>query len=192
MAAYAGVLLGGVTGSGAVIGLRILTLAKPAQVDATVPASAILDRLAPTPWRSFTLPVPPVSVFVSWAGVAPAADRMVGHRRPRQRAWNSRRRSGIAEIAAGTGLAAQVEALRARVWSAPFAEGTPAPRGLAFAAYGLGFVRGRARAAEPRGHLVAAHHADRARARPVSLSAGEPSQPVRSPWGGDATARVEP
>ena len=37
LAAYAGVLPGrGVTGSGAVIGLRILTLAKPAQVDATV------------------------------------------------------------------------------------------------------------------------------------------------------------
>ncbi|MFN8097185.1 MAG: hypothetical protein U0Q21_02685 [Dermatophilaceae bacterium] len=145
LAAYAGVLPGrGVTGSGAVIGLRILTLAKPAQVDATVPASAILDRLArtPRPGGPFTLPVPPVSVFVSWAGVAPPRTGWSVIGDLDAASLELAAQEGIAEIAAaGTGLAAQVEALRARVWSAPFAEGTPAPRGLAFAAYGLGFVR---------------------------------------------------
>ena len=125
LAAYVGVLPGrGVTGSGATLGLRVFGLAEPTEVDVTVPAAAILDRLArdgSDPGEA-GLPIPPMSVFVPWAGITPP-------------------RSGWDPYAAfpGTGLAAQVEALRSRVWAQPLGS-SPAPAGLAFAAYGLGFV----------------------------------------------------
>ncbi len=145
LAAYAGVLPGrGVTGSGAVIGLRVLALAEPAEVDATVPAAAVLDRLArnPGPGGPFTLPVPPMSVFLPWAGVTPPRGGWAVVGDIDAALIVRAAEDGIAEVAAaGTGLAAQVEALRARVWSGPLVAEASAPRGLAFAAYGLGFVR---------------------------------------------------
>ena len=47
LAAYVGVLPGrGLMGEGAVLGLRVMALAEPAQVDVTVPLGAVTDRTA--------------------------------------------------------------------------------------------------------------------------------------------------
>jgi hypothetical protein len=145
LAAYAGVLRGrGVTGTGAVLGLRLLRLAEPAAVDATVPAAAILDRLARpgTGTGPVTLPIPPMSVFVPWSGMSPPRSGWHVEGEMDAATIVAAAAAGIAEVAAaGTGPAAQVEALRTRVWSGGLVDASMAPRGLAFAAYGLGFVR---------------------------------------------------
>ena len=143
LAAYVGVLPGrGVTGSGATLGLRVFGLAEPTEVDVTVPAAAILDRLArdgSDPGEA-GLPIPPMSVFVPWAGITPPRSGWEPYAAFPGADVIAAAEAGIAEVGvAGTGLAAQVEALRSRVWAQPLGE-SPAPAGLAFAAYGLGFV----------------------------------------------------
>lgn len=152
LAAYVGVLPGrGVTGSGATLGLRVFGLAEPAEVDVTVPAAAVLDRLAREPVLDRVaregsdpgearLPIPPMSVFVPWAGITPPRSGWEPYAAFPGADVIAAAEAGIAEVGvAGTGLAAQVEALRSRVWAQPLGE-SPAPAGLAFAAYGLGFV----------------------------------------------------
>lgn len=143
LAAYVGVLPGrGVTGSGATLGLRVFGLAEPAEVDVTVPAAAILDRLAregSDPGEA-RLPIPPMSVFVPWAGITPPRSGWEPYAAFPGADVIAAAEAGIAEVGvAGTGLAAQVKALRSRVWAQPLGS-SPAPAGLAFAAYGLGFV----------------------------------------------------
>lgn len=144
LAVYAGVLPGrGITGSGAVLGLRVLGLAEPADVDVAVPVAAILDRLARPVGADepASLAIPPVSAFVPWAGISPPRGDWSHQSDVDGALVVAAATAGIAEVAAaGTGLAAQVEALRARVWSRPFLDGLDAPAGLAFAAYGLGFI----------------------------------------------------
>lgn len=149
LAAYVGVLPGrGLSGAGAVMGLRVARLAEPAQVDATVGVAAILDRVARDdqlpPDGPVSLKLPPVRVFAPWAAVSPPRSgwQVVGSIPAAQLVATAA--AGIAEVAAaGTGLAAQVDALRARVWGQPVAVGaaaSSAPAGLALAAYGLGFL----------------------------------------------------
>ncbi len=149
LAAYVGVLPGrGLGGAGAVMGLRVVHLAQPAQLDATVPVAAVLDRVArdrPLPQEGpVALPVPPMRVFAPWAAVSPPRSGWQSAGSVPTGALVSAAAAGIAEVAAaGTGPAAQVDALRARVWGRPLevaAEGPGAPAGLAFAAYGLGFL----------------------------------------------------
>ena len=145
LAAYVGVLPGrGLSGAGAVLGLRVSRLAEPGDLDATVPVSAILDRVArarPLPTSGpVSLGVPPVRVFAPWAGVSSPRSGWEPHATIPSAELVATAAAGIAEIAAaGTGLAAQVEALRARVWGQPLHE-SGAPAGLALAAYGLGFL----------------------------------------------------
>jgi hypothetical protein len=141
LAAYVSMLPGsGLMGEGAVLGLRVMGLAEPVEVDATVPLAAVLDRLARD--AGTTLPVPPTTVRVPWAALSP----------PRQ-GWervgavsadeiNAVARQGISEIAGGAPPEAgghAVTALRRQVWGRASATTPPVPAGGAFAAYALGF-----------------------------------------------------
>jgi hypothetical protein len=73
LAAYVGVLPGqGLMKHGAVIGMRVMPLAEPAELDVTVPLAGITDRLARhEPGVVATLPVPPTTVSAGWAAMAP-------------------------------------------------------------------------------------------------------------------------
>ena len=164
LAMYACALHGG--GGPTVLALRVLSLAEPTELDATVPLSALSDRFArldrlmagarPTPrsvGRPIELPVPPTTATsASWAGMAP----------PRS-GWNiegmvplpllrDAARAGIEEVAAGvpsgSGSAA-VARLRGLVWGRSLlGPGAPAvPAGVAFAAETFGFL-GRAPSGE--------------------------------------------
>ena len=143
LAAYVGVLPGsGLMAEGVVIGLRAMPLAEPADLDVTVPLAAVTDRLARE--GGTTLSVPPVTVRVAWAAMAPprggwervgavAADEMYAVAR-----------QGIEEVASGAPADAggsAVAALRRQVWGRLTTTTPPVPAGGAFAAYVLGFVR---------------------------------------------------
>lgn len=144
LAAYVGVLPGsGLLAEGVVIGLRAMPLAEPVDLDVTVALGALTDRLAREPGR--TLSVPPVTVRVAWAAMAPprggwervgavTADEMYAVAR-----------QGIEEVASGAPPDAggpAVAALRRHVWGRLTTTTPPVPAGGAFAAYVLGFVRG--------------------------------------------------
>ncbi len=145
LAVYVSPLHGG--GGPTVLGLRTLALARPSELDVTVPLAALLDRFARDPGAgpAVQLAVPPAQALgVAWAGMSP----------PRQ-GWDAvglvdaatmRRaaEAGVAEVAAGTPPGAGAHAvarLRAQVWGRPLAEGLDGvPAGVAFAADALGFT----------------------------------------------------
>ncbi|WP_018156451.1 hypothetical protein [Demetria terragena] len=149
LAVWVGVLKGrGLTGEGTVLGLRVLALAEPAEVDEVVPLSAVTDRLARMGTTSSVLPVPPMTRQTTWAAISPP-----------QSGWSplggvpveqirDAAHAGIAEVASGApegSGAAAVESLRHRVWNRSLhasggADGLPA--GVAFGAYALGFLTG--------------------------------------------------
>lgn len=149
LATWVGVLKGrGMTGAGTVLGLRVLGLAEPAEVDEVVELRAVSDRLARMDSEHLRLAVPPVQVRTSWAAVSP----------PR-RGWQpvgevavdvlrQAARDGIAEVTEGApegSRAAAVEQLRQRVWSRALplhggADGLPA--GVALGGHALGFLEG--------------------------------------------------
>jgi hypothetical protein len=141
LAAYVSMLPGaGLMGEGAVLGLRAMDLAEPADVDATVPLAAVLDRLARDSGR--VLPVPPTTVRVPWAALSPPRS---GWERVGVLAAgdvNAVARQGIAEIANGAPSESgghAVTALRRHVWGRATTTTPPVPAGGAFAAYALGF-----------------------------------------------------
>ncbi len=146
LAAYVGVLPGrGLMGQGAVLGLRVVALAEPADVDVTVPLAAVSDRTARLHAVAgpavFTLP--PVTVHPPWAALAPPRAGWEPVAEVSADQVSSVARQGIAEVAEGspTGAgAAAVAALRHRVWTAMSGTDPSLPAGLALAAYGLGFV----------------------------------------------------
>lgn len=142
LAAYVGVLPGsGLMAEGVVIGLRAMPLAEPAELDVTVSLAGLTDRLARE--GGATLPVPPVTVSVAWAAMAPprAGWERVGSVTAAE--VHAAARQGIEEVASGAPAdagAAAVTALRRRVWGRLTATTPPVPAGGAFAAYALGFV----------------------------------------------------
>ncbi len=145
LAAYVGVLPGqGLMKHGAVIGMRVMPLAEPAELDVTVPLAGITDRLARhEPGAVATLPVPPTTVSAGWAAMAPPRSgwEPVGELRPED--LRSAAAAGIAEIAQGSpeGSGAHaVAALRQSVWARDTPTTPPVPAGAAFAAYALGFL----------------------------------------------------
>ena len=142
LAAYVGVLPGsGLMAEGVVIGLRAMPLAEPVHLDVTVSLAAVTDRLARE--GGSTLSLPPVTVSVAWAAMAPprggwervgavAADEVYAVAR-----------QGIEEVASGAPAdagSAAVTALRRRVWGRLTTTTPPVPAGGAFAAYVLGFA----------------------------------------------------
>jgi len=142
LAAYVDVLPGREPAmTGAVIGLRIMALAEPADVDATVSLASVSDRLARD--AGSILSVPPTTVRVGWAAVAPPRSgwEVVGELTVED--LRTVATQGIAEITEGVppGSGAQVvAAMRARVWARDSRTVPPIPSGAAFAAYALGFL----------------------------------------------------
>jgi hypothetical protein len=135
-------------GGPTVLGLRTVALARPSDLDVTVPLAALLDRLArpdPPPGGDTELPIPPAeAVGVAWAGVTPPRHGWdaVGLLEPA--ALRSAAAAGIAEVAAGAPASAgghAVARLRAQVWGRPLGPGLDGvPAGVAFVADALGFV----------------------------------------------------
>lgn len=122
-----------------VLGMRIQQLAQPAQVDVVVAIASILERLAS---GNLELPIPPKRVVVPWSGISPPQSgwQLLGQLSESEiTAANS---SGIEEVAQAIpeNLGAQlVQKIRAESWGKPFSEFS-LPKGVAFAASGLGFV----------------------------------------------------
>ncbi|WP_270887586.1 hypothetical protein [Pedococcus sp. 5OH_020] len=151
LAAYVGILPGmGLMAQGAVVGLRTMRLADPAEVDVTVSLAAVADRLARG--GGTALELPPLPVRVGWAAVAPPRSgwERVGALSAQDVVAVAR--AGIAEVAAGTpddAGAQAVAALRRRVWSRSTTTTPPIPAGGAFAAYVLGFTGSSGSAGEP-------------------------------------------
>ncbi|MCQ1953104.1 hypothetical protein [Arthrobacter sp. zg-Y238] len=127
-----------------VLGLRTMPLAAPAEVDATVQLSAVGDRLARMGTADTVLPVPPMTVRETWAGIlAPRSGWQPAGGVPVQLLEQTAHR-GIREVAAmlpQSPGAAVVHSARTRVWAQPMG-GTeiPVPAGAAFAALSLGFL----------------------------------------------------
>jgi hypothetical protein len=142
LAAYVGVLPGqGLLTTGAVVGLRVMALAEPADVDVTVPLTSVRDRLARVGASSFS--VPPSTVLVGWAAMAPPRSGWEPVGELSVADLKTVAIQGIAEIAhsapEGAG-AALVADLRQRVWARDTPTTPPIPSGAAFAAYALGFL----------------------------------------------------
>ncbi|WP_237186127.1 transcriptional regulator [Rothia nasimurium] len=133
-----------------IIGLRAIKLAQPAEVDLTVEAAALLDRLARIEEAGLALALPPVTVTAPW----------VGRTVPRS-GWEKKGfyLSDHARAAAQEGISAVdgalpanpghavVATVRSRIWSSPLAApDTTAdlPTGAAFALEVLGFLPPRA------------------------------------------------
>ena len=142
LAAYVGVLPGsGLMAEGVVIGLRAMPLATPAHLDLTVSLAALTDRLARE--VGTTLPIPPMTVNVAWAAMAPPRggwERVGALTADEVYAVASQ---GIEEVASGAPAGAggtAVAALRKQVWGRLTSTTPPVPAGGAFAAYVLGFV----------------------------------------------------
>jgi hypothetical protein len=144
LAAYVSPVHGG--GGPTVLGLRVLALAAPADLDATVALAALLDRFPraqPDAARA-ELPVPPVAASAAWAGVAPPRAGWDAVGLLDATALRGSAAAGVREIAAGVpeGAGAQAVArLRAQVWGRPLTPDLPdVPAGTAFAAEALGFL----------------------------------------------------
>lgn len=126
-----------------ILGLRTMALAQPAETDVTVPLSAVLDRLARAGENDVELPLPPVNVAESWAGVGAPRGGWELFGTLRDTALRQAAEAGIAEVAAvipDQPGALIVNNARATVWgrALPGAGGLPA--GAAFAALTLGFL----------------------------------------------------
>ena len=150
-----------------ILGLRTVALAAPAELDVTVPLAAVLDRLARAGADDVELPVPPMTVTESWAGVgAPRAGWEPLGALP-DSVLRQAAQAGIAEIASiipDKPGALIVNNARATVWGQPLPDASGLPAGAAFAALTLGFLAyaeqslfrsGRwYRLSSPRGHVL--------------------------------------
>jgi hypothetical protein len=144
LAAYVSPVHGG--GGPTVLGLRVLALAAPADLDATVALAALFDRFPPTPpdGAGAALPVPPVPAVAAWAGVTPPRSGWDAVGLLEAAALRASAAEGVREIATGVpgGAGAQAVArLRGQVWGRPLTPDLPdVPAGTAFAADALGFL----------------------------------------------------
>jgi hypothetical protein len=150
-----------------ILGMRTVALAEPAELDVTVPLSAVLDRLARSGGDDVEFPVPPVTVTESWAGVgAPRTGWEQVGALP-DTVLRQAAEAGISEIAAiipEKPGALIVNNARATVWGRPLPDAGGLPAGAAFAALTLGFLadgeQGLFRAgrwfrlSSPRGHVL--------------------------------------
>lgn len=142
LAAYVGVLPGqGLMTAGAIIGLRVIALGEPADVDVTVSLASVSERLARRGISAFSLP--PTTVQVGWAALAPPRSGWEPVGSLSIADLKAVATQGIAQIAEGApeGSGAHaVAALRQRVWARDTQTTPPIPAGAAFAAYALGFL----------------------------------------------------
>ena len=150
-----------------ILGLRTMALAAAADLDVTVPLSAVLDRLARAGVDDVEFPVPPMTVTESWAGVGAPRSGWEPLGTLPDTALRQAAEAGISEIA---GIipdkpgALIVNNARATVWGRPLPDAGGLPAGAAFAALTLGFLAdgeqglfrsGRwFRLSGPRGHVL--------------------------------------
>lgn len=148
LAAWVGVVKGrGLLGEGTTVGLRVLQLAEPANLDVVVGLSAVADRLA-RPGEDHELPIPPMTVQTTWAAVSPPRS---GWRPLTQVPVETLRRTateGLEALAVSAReplSAVRQETERQRVWS----ESIPLPAAadglsasVALGAHALGFLVG--------------------------------------------------
>jgi hypothetical protein len=124
-----------------VLGLRTFALDEESAVDATASVAAVLDRLARERTR-FAIPVGQPGV--AWAGVAVPQGgwRQVGA--ISEDALERVARAGIDTVANANGLGVKiVDQVRRDTWGASIpssSDGRTIPAGVAFAAFGLGFL----------------------------------------------------
>lgn len=142
LAAYVGVLPGqGLMTTGAILGLRVMALAEPADLDVTVSLASVAERLARG--GTSTLSIPPTTVSAGWAATAPPRSGWEPVGELSVADLRSVATQGIAEIAHGVpegSGAVAVTAMRQRVWARDSPTTPPIPSGAAFAAYALGFL----------------------------------------------------
>ncbi|MBM7050873.1 hypothetical protein [Rothia sp. ZJ1223] len=128
-----------------VLGLRAMSLAEEAQINAVVDAGAVLDRLARIEDAGLRLAMPPVTVSAAWAGIAPPVSgwELVSG----VRAEDLRRAAKAGMDAVDKALPANpghavVDTVRSRIWASPLEglEELTVPSGCAFAAEVLGFL----------------------------------------------------
>ncbi|HKU09846.1 MAG TPA: hypothetical protein VJQ61_01255 [Sinomonas sp.] len=132
-------------GTPTVLGMRAVALAQPAEVDATVPMSAVADRLARMGDGGTLLDVPSSSVHVAWAAVSPPRGPWIPTREVAAAVLGNAAAAGMAEVAAlvpDQPGAAMVSGARAAVWGRDVEGVAGLPAGAAFAAEALGFLGG--------------------------------------------------
>ncbi len=145
-----------------VLGLRVVPLAGPCEVDLTLPLAEVAAALGPAPAAPAAAPpaaagqvalvLPGASaVGAPWAGLTPPRQGWVAQGHLGVAAIRDTARAGVDAVVSGAppgAGAAAVAALRARVWAGPLAPGAEsAPAGVALAAEGLGFLAGQEPAA---------------------------------------------
>jgi hypothetical protein len=126
-----------------ILGLRTMALAQPAHTDVTVPLSAVLDRLARVGDLDVELPVPPVTVTESWAGVGAPRTGWEFAGTLQDSALRLAAEAGITDVAAimpDKPGALIVNNARATVWGRELPGADGLPLGAAFAALALGFL----------------------------------------------------
>ncbi|MDP5225641.1 MULTISPECIES: hypothetical protein [Arthrobacter] len=138
-----------------VLGLRTIALNTPAELDVTVPLSAVLDRVARDPEAS-RLEIPPATVRESWAGIGVPRGPWEPVASIDPSALRAAAEEGIARVAGvlpDSPGALIVNNARAAVWGETFDGGwtlepgdtgesaRELPLGAAFAAHALGFLR---------------------------------------------------
>jgi hypothetical protein len=126
-----------------ILGLRTMALAQPAETDVTVPISAVLDRLARAGENDVELPLPPMTVTESWAGVGAPRTGWEPVATLPDAALRQAAEAGITEIAAiipDKPGALIVNNARATVWGRELPGAAGLPLGAAFAALTLGFL----------------------------------------------------
>lgn len=146
LAAYVCVMRAKLLGEGTptILGLRTMALATPSAIDVTVSLASVADRLARMDDGDTHLPVPPVTVHESWAGVSAPRSAWEEIGTVTADALIAVAKAGVQEIGQIIPVnpgALLVNNIRASVWGRPM-EGVPGevPGGAAFAAYALGFV----------------------------------------------------
>ncbi len=122
-----------------VLGVRVFESATPSSLDRVILVRALADRLA---HGELTIPVPPAVPGVSWSGVAPPSGGWEPAGNISEAELESIAREGIAEVAGVSGNGTLiVSRVRTEVWSRMRQlSGMDVPAGVAFAAYGLGFL----------------------------------------------------
>ena len=153
-----------------VIGMRAVHLARPTVCDLTVPAAAVLERLARLEAKGWPNPLlltaPPVTVAPAWAAAMPGSSGWVHRGQVSDQRLDQIARAGAEALEQALPKdpgQALVTTVRARIWGDPQDEGFPA--GAAFGAAVLGFLGGGqstlyaqgpwARLSNARGHLIA-------------------------------------
>lgn len=127
-----------------ILGLRTSVLAQPANINITVSLASLADRIARQPISSTSISVPPTEVSVGWSGILPPRGGWESVGELDAGFLESVAKAGIEEVARalpenpGPHI---VTAARNAIWGSPIAEDEPLPKGAAFAAFTLGFLK---------------------------------------------------